>query len=237
MRGTKLFPFVAAYPAKTATTILGYNYATHSVVFECSIHCNFDVFRDSLLLLKYEETIPNVLLNKHIVTSLLSRSRDNIVWSIREKNGCKQFILTIELNFVIVTTSEISRFSNDIINSVSIYGSTALCWALAAFSRSWSFTESVGLLGRRDQPVARPLPAPRTAQTQNKRTQTTMPQVGFEPTIPVFERAKTVYALDRAATVIGYEFSWWLRNRCYQISLAYIYICICPISVFFFKIL
>jgi hypothetical protein len=26
---------------------------------------------------------------------------------------------------------------------------------------------------------------------------------GFEPTIPAFERAKTVHALDRAATVIG----------------------------------
>jgi hypothetical protein len=31
-----------------------------------------------------------------------------------------------------------------------------------------------------------------------------MPQVGFEPTIPVFERAKTVHALDRAATMIGF---------------------------------
>jgi hypothetical protein len=30
-----------------------------------------------------------------------------------------------------------------------------------------------------------------------------MPRVGFEPTIPVFKRAKTVHALDRAATVIG----------------------------------
>jgi hypothetical protein len=30
-----------------------------------------------------------------------------------------------------------------------------------------------------------------------------MPQVGFELTISVFERAKTVHALDRAATVIG----------------------------------
>jgi hypothetical protein len=30
-----------------------------------------------------------------------------------------------------------------------------------------------------------------------------MYQVGFEPTIPVFEPAKTVYALDRAAAVIG----------------------------------
>jgi hypothetical protein len=38
---------------------------------------------------------------------------------------------------------------------------------------------------------------------QHKHTQTSMPQVGFEPTIPVFEWAKTVHALDRAATVIG----------------------------------
>jgi hypothetical protein len=30
-----------------------------------------------------------------------------------------------------------------------------------------------------------------------------MPQVGFIPTIPASERAKTVHALDRAATVIG----------------------------------
>jgi hypothetical protein len=30
-----------------------------------------------------------------------------------------------------------------------------------------------------------------------------MPQVGFEPTIPVFQRAKTVHALDRAAAAIG----------------------------------
>jgi hypothetical protein len=32
-----------------------------------------------------------------------------------------------------------------------------------------------------------------------------MPRVGFESTIPVFERAKTVHASDRAATVIGRE--------------------------------
>jgi hypothetical protein len=30
-----------------------------------------------------------------------------------------------------------------------------------------------------------------------------MPRVAFEPTIPVFERTKTVHALDGAATVIG----------------------------------
>jgi hypothetical protein len=30
-----------------------------------------------------------------------------------------------------------------------------------------------------------------------------MRRVGFEPTIQVFERAKTVHALDRKATVTG----------------------------------
>jgi hypothetical protein len=30
-----------------------------------------------------------------------------------------------------------------------------------------------------------------------------MPCVGFEPTIPASERAKTVHALDRSATVTG----------------------------------
>jgi hypothetical protein len=54
-----------------------------------------------------------------------------------------------------------------------------------------------------DQPVARPLPAQSTVQTQNKRKHISMLQVGFEPKIPVFERTKTVHDLDRAATVIS----------------------------------
>jgi hypothetical protein len=62
-----------------------------------------------------------------------------------------------------------------------------------------------------DQPVARPLHTLGTTQTQNKRTQTSMPWVGFEPTILVFERTKKVHALDRAATVIG----WDLTGRTY----------------------
>jgi hypothetical protein len=33
--------------------------------------------------------------------------------------------------------------------------------------------------------------------TQNKCTQISMPRVGFKPTILVFERAKTVHALDK----------------------------------------
>jgi hypothetical protein len=83
------------------------------------------------------------------------------------------------------------------------YGSTALFvgpWPLFQFLdlHTVSRTPWTG-----DQPVARPLPTHRTTQTQNKRPQTSMPRLGFEPTTPVFERAKTVHALDRATTVIS----------------------------------
>jgi hypothetical protein len=91
----------------------------------------------------------------------------------------------------------------------SIYGSTALCWALDDFSVSWSFFAVGRTPWTGDQPVARPLPTHRTTQTQNKHTQTSMSWVGFEPTIPALERAKVVHALDRTATVIGhYIFSF-----------------------------
>jgi hypothetical protein len=38
-----------------------------------------------------------------------------------------------------------------------------------------------------------------------------MPRVGFQPTIPVFERARTFRVLDRAVTVIG----WPRIGYCY----------------------
>jgi hypothetical protein len=47
-----------------------------------------------------------------------------------------------------------------------------------------------------DQPIARPIPAHRTAQTQNTRTQTSMPRVEIAPMNPVFERAKMVTQRD-----------------------------------------
>jgi hypothetical protein len=49
-----------------------------------------------------------------------------------------------------------------------------------------------------DQPATRPLTAQRTAQIQNKGTQTSMPEFGFEPIISVLE-----HAIDRAANVIA----------------------------------
>jgi hypothetical protein len=77
------------------------------------------------------------------------------------------------------------------------------CWTLTAFFSFLILYTVCRTPWKEDQSVARPLPTHRTAQTQNKRTQTSMPQVGFEPTIPVFERAKMVHALDRLVTVIG----------------------------------
>jgi hypothetical protein len=51
-----------------------------------------------------------------------------------------------------------------------------------------------------DQPVLMPLPTHRTRETKKNRTQTSMPPLGFEPTTPVFERAKTVHALESTTT-------------------------------------
>jgi hypothetical protein len=66
-------------------------------------------------------------------------------------------------------------------------------WPLIQFRNH--FSQTVGFLGRVISP----------SQGRYLRTaQTSMPQAGFEPTIPASERAKTAHSLDRAATVIGY---------------------------------
>jgi hypothetical protein len=72
----------------------------------------------------------------------------------------------------------------------------------ACLSSEWiwnygSHKQSVGLLGWVISPVARPLPAQESINT--KEMWTTTPRVGFEPKIPVFERAKTFRALNHAA--------------------------------------
>jgi hypothetical protein len=83
-------------------------------------------------------------------------------------------------------------------------------WTLAAFFIFLIYTQSVELLGRGISPShGRYL---HTEQHEHKRTQISMPRVGFEPTIPVFERANTIHALDRAATVIG-KFTCTLVNK------------------------
>jgi hypothetical protein len=81
------------------------------------------------------------------------------------------------------------------------YCSTARCWALAAFFSFMILYTACRTPSTGDQPITRPLPKHITTQTHNIRTQTSIPWVGFEPMIPAVGWAKTVHALDRAATV------------------------------------
>jgi hypothetical protein len=99
------------------------------------------------------------------------------------------------------------------ITHLSIYSSKALLLSLGRFF-SFLILYTVGRtpwMG--DQPVARPKSTHRTTQTQNKCRQTSMPWVGFESTIPAFEREKTVHALDRAAIVIVSDVTYWTIIR------------------------
>jgi hypothetical protein len=136
------------------------------------------------------------------------RAAQNSVNCLMCPKICWKFLYYI-LNLQNIFRNEICHVQCTTHNTVipfcrlTVYGSTALCWTLAVFSVSWSFYTVGRTPWKGDQPVARPLPAHRTIQTQNKSTQTFMSPVGFEPTIPASKRAKTVHALDRAATVIG----------------------------------
>jgi hypothetical protein len=73
---------------------------------------------------------------------------------------------------------------------------------LTLFSVSWSYTQSVGLLGRASNGT-QDLYQHSGQHKQNTRTQTCTPLAGFEPETWVFVRKKTALALDRVATVIG----------------------------------
>jgi hypothetical protein len=103
-----------------------------------------------------------------------------------------------------------SRANFDLRGNISVHLSVYLSMALQPFAGPWPLFQFHDLIQSRrtplagNRPVAKPLTAHRTAQTQNKRTQTSIPWVGFEPTTPVLERAKTVYVLDRATTVSAF---------------------------------
>jgi hypothetical protein len=55
-------------------------------------------------------------------------------------------------------------------------------------------------------------------QKQKKRGQVSMPRVGFEPTIPVFEQTKTFRVLDRAATVVSVGYPRFLIRQILRYS-------------------
>jgi hypothetical protein len=49
---------------------------------------------------------------------------------------------------------------------------------------------------------------------KKKKNKISIPRLGFEPTTPVFEREKTVHALELAATVIGQLLRLHFINHC-----------------------
>jgi hypothetical protein len=86
------------------------------------------------------------------------------------------------------------NFKNSFYPSIclSIYSSTVLLLNLGRFF-SFLILYTVGRTPwKGDQPIARPLPTHRTTETQNKRTRTSMPQAGLEPTIPASEDSSCI---------------------------------------------
>jgi hypothetical protein len=79
-------------------------------------------------------------------------------------------------------------------------GACSHFWSIRLISQFLDHSQTVGLLGRVISP------SQGLYLNTEKRThthQTSMPWVGFEPTIPASERAKTVHTSDRPATVTG----------------------------------
>jgi hypothetical protein len=97
-------------------------------------------------------------------------------------------------------------YKHFVISCSTFYLSMALqpfCWTLAAFQLLDHLHSRYDCLDGGSVRRKAATCTHTTAQTQNKHTQTSMPQVGFKPTIPVFQRAKTVHALDHMATVVS----------------------------------
>jgi hypothetical protein len=91
--------------------------------------------------------------------------------------------------------------------NLSIFVPATPTWSIAhpwnaSFHFSFLILQSVGFHGQVISP-SQGRYLHRTTETQNKRRQTSMPRVAFEPRIPAFERVKTLNSLDGAATVIG----------------------------------
>jgi hypothetical protein len=116
----------------------------------------------------------------------------------------------------LTTSLEFHRYCGIIIWIIIIINFQVLgLLACSGFRTYFSETyESIWTVGRTtwtgDRPDARPLPT-QDNTTQKNAGHTSMPRVGFEPKIPVFERPKTVRALDCSATGTGKLYELWTK--------------------------
>jgi hypothetical protein len=104
-----------------------------------------------------------------------------------------------------MATSKFSPYVHSFIHSSMLLQHFVRPWPLLQFHNPFYKDGRTPWTG--DQPVTKPLPTHRTTQTYNKRTQTYMPQVVFEPTIPASDQAKTVHASDRAVAVTAFLYT------------------------------
>jgi hypothetical protein len=121
-------------------------------------------------------------------------------------SGTIRYLKLIKITNCWIVSWNIFSINHSFIHSF-INGSTALLLGpglLFSFIIFFFFTQTVGLLGRVITPSqGLYLHTGQHKHRINAHTQTSMRRVGFEPMIPASERAKTVRALDRSATVIG----------------------------------
>jgi hypothetical protein len=119
----------------------------------------------------------------------LTSTRPHALYSLLLQNMYKYTFLhatTYNIIFLLLTFS----------SHLSIYLSICL-WLCSRLFDLGSFFSFLTLYTVGRTPWTGITPLRGRYYTQNKRTQTTMPRVGFEPTIPAFERAKTVHWTPR----------------------------------------
>jgi hypothetical protein len=124
-----------------------------------------------------------VSINLHFSSlKLLYRFWLNLVFRLYIKNCLKYWILVriLGLNLSVCPSSH-----------PFIYGCTVFLLGLGRFFIFLTLYTVGRTHWTGDQPVARTQLKHRTTQTQNKRSQITMPWVGFDPTIPAFELASS----------------------------------------------
>jgi hypothetical protein len=140
---------------------------------------------------KEREEEGSIVILNYLKVTLSSTDVSRLGGSI--PNDSRVRIVAAELKFVVSPACS----SRDIIYLYMVLQPFVRNWPLFTFLILYTvgMTHWTG-----DQPVARPLHTHTGRHKQNKRKLTSVLQVGFEPTIPVFERAKTVHALDREDT-------------------------------------
>jgi hypothetical protein len=111
-----------------------------------------------------------------------------------------------DFSYVKLNVSDITSYLMSICLSVSLSLSVHPSIYLQSFCWTWPLFQFLNPIHSRQDPLdGESVRRKASTYTQNKGTQTFMPRVRFERVTPVFERAKTVHVLDRAATVTGME--------------------------------